>query len=113
MTILAITTTGGTTDQPNQTISVIGATPGATVELFDNGSLVATAIADASGNRAFGVNLAGGSNSLVATDETTGLSSSPVVFTFTPLTITETPTSGIVGSLVTISITGATPGATD
>src|SRR5262245_17007706 len=114
MTILAITNAGGTTDQPNQTISVTGATPGASVEFFDNGTLVSTAVADSSGACAVPVHLAGGANSLVATDETTGASSNPVVFTFTPLTITETPTSGIgmLGSPVTISISGATPGAT-
>src|SRR5262249_60707383 len=107
-----ITNAGGTTDQPNQTISVTHATPGASVELFDNGTLVSTAVADSSGACAVPVHLAGGANSLVATDETTGVSSRSVVFTFTPLTITETPTSGPLGSPVTISISGATPGAT-
>jgi hypothetical protein len=113
MTILAITNAGGTTDQPNQTISVTGATPGATVEIVDNGSgTVGIATANSSGACFVGVALAGGSNSLVATDVTTGLSSSPVAFTFTPMTITVTPPSGPVGSVVAIAISGATPGAT-
>ena len=38
-----ITNAGVRTEQPNQTINVTGATVGATVELFDNGSLVGTA----------------------------------------------------------------------
>ena len=109
----SITNSGGlpTTDQPIQNIGVVNTTPGAPVDLFDNGIPVGIATADQNGACTIAdVDLAAGTNSFVATDEITGLSSSAVVLTFNPLTITN-PGGPTTQSNQTITITDATPGA--
>ena len=102
--VVAITTTGGSTNQSVQTIAgtVDVADIGTTVTLFDNGSTtpLGTAVVQNDGSWSTIVTLSGGSNSLTAKDTdaagNTG-TSNPVIFTLATVAPTIAITSPVAG----------------
>ena len=82
----AVTTAGGSTDQPNQTISGTDAPGSIIVDLYAGDSLLATATVGAGGTWSAPVTLSVGTDAITAADNA-GLSAT-IGFTFNPITIT-------------------------
>ena len=111
---VAISTAGATTNQTSQTISGTvtagDAAIGSTVTLFENGTQIGTATVGSGGAWSTSVNLAHGTNSIVAKDTdaagNTG-SSTPVVFTLdTAAPTVSISTSGATTNQATQTISG-------